>query len=156
MADSLTEVRRELAESTDGENPSAEELRKLFNRIRTIAVVGLSRFPEKPARRVPSYLAAKGYEVIPVNPNAERILGKAAYSTLTDVPAPVDLVLVFRPSDEAGRFVDEAVARPDQPAIWLQSGIRADEEIAAARAAGRLAVQDLCAFRVHRALFQEA
>lgn len=156
MADTLTEVRRELAESTDPENPSAEELRGLFNRVRRIAVVGLSRFPEKPARRVPSYLAAKGYEVIPVNPNADRILGKSAYEVLADVPEPVDLVIVFRPSDQAGRFVEEAIARPDQPAIWLQSGIRADAEIGAARAAGRLAVQDLCAFRVHRALFQRA
>jgi predicted CoA-binding protein len=156
MADTLTEVRRELTESTDPENPSAEELRRLFSRIRRIAVIGLSRFPEKPARRVPSYLAAKGYEVIPVNPNADRILGKAAYGVLADVPEPVDLVIVFRPSDEAGRFVEEAVARPDQPAIWLQSGIRADDEIAAARAAGRLAVQDLCAFRVHRALSRGA
>lgn len=156
MVDTLTEVRRELADSTDPENPSAEELRGLFSRVRTIAVVGLSRSPEKPARRVPSYLAAKGYDVIPVNPNADRILGKTAYDRLADVPEPVDLVIVFRPSDQAGPFVEEAVARPDQPAIWLQSGIRADDEIDAARAAGRVAVQDLCAFRVHRALFQGA
>lgn len=150
--DTLTAVRRELAESADPGNPSAEQLRELFSRVRRIAVVGLSRHPEKAARRVPSYLAAKGYDVIPVNPNAERILGKASYDELSQVPEPVDLVIVFRPSHLAGPFVAEAAARPDRPAIWLQSGIRADEEIAAARAAGLTAVQDLCAFRVHRAL----
>lgn len=151
--DTLTAVRRELAESSDPDNPTAEELERLLARARRIAVVGLSRHPEKPARRVPSYLAAKGYDVIPVNPNAERILGKKAYDDLSEVPEPIDMVIVFRPTHLAGPFVAQAAARPDRPAIWLQTGIRADEEIAAARAAGLTAVQDLCAFRVHRALF---
>ena len=150
--DTLTEVQRVLAESSDAQNPTAEEMLDLFDEVRHIAVIGLSRDPAKPARRVPSYLAAKGYDVIPVNPNADRILGREAYDTLTDVPFPVDLVIVFRPSDDAGRFVTEAAARPERPAIWLQTGIRADEEIAAARADGLFAVQDLCAFRVHRVL----
>lgn len=151
--DTLTEVRRELAESSDPDNPSAEELRDLFSRIQRIAVIGLSRYPEKAARRVPSFLAAKGYEVIPVNPHAERILGKTAYDRVSDVPEPVDMVIIFRPSHVAGAFVTEAAARPDRPAIWLQSGIRADEEAAAARAAGLTVVQDMCTFRVYRALF---
>lgn len=150
--DSLQQVRALLSSSSDPHNPSAEELRDLFERVRQIAVVGLSRFPEKAARRVPSYLAAKGYDVIPVNPNAQRILGRTAYDRLSDVPEGVDLVVVFRPSEEAGSFVEEAAERSDRPAIWLQDGIRADEEIAAARAAGITAVQDLCTFRIHRAL----
>jgi predicted CoA-binding protein len=145
-------VRHELAQSSDRENPSAEALRDLFGRIEHIAVVGLSRSPEKAARRVPSYLAAKGYDVIPVNPNAERILGRTAHDRLADVEEPVDLVMIFRPSAEAGTFLAEAAARPEHPAIWLQTGIRADQEAAEARAAGLLVIQDLCAFRVHRAL----
>jgi hypothetical protein len=146
-------VKRELQESTDPDNPSAEVLRALFERIQRIAVIGLSRSAEKAARRVPSYLAAKGYDVIPVNPNADRILGKQAYPTLSAVQDPVDLVVIFRPSDQAGPFVAEAAARPERPAIWLQQGIRADPEIRAAREAGLIAVQDMCSYRVHRALF---
>lgn len=151
--DTLTDVKRELQESTDPDNPSAEVLRALFERVQRIAVIGLSRSIEKAARRVPSYLAAKGYDVIPVNPNADRILGKQAYPTLSAVLDPVDLVVIFRPSDQAGPFVAEAAARPERPAIWLQQGIRADPEIRAAREAGLIAVQDMCSYRVHRALF---
>lgn len=153
VVDPLAELRPILERSSDPDNPTAEELRGLFESVRRIAVIGLSRSPEKAARRVPSYLAAKGYEVIPVNPHAHRILGKTAYDALSQIPEPVDLVIIFRPSHLAGPFVAEAAARPERPAIWLQSGIRADEEIAAARAAGLTAVQDLCSFRVHRALF---
>ena len=151
--DTLSEVRHLLDESSDPENPTSEELRELLARTQRIAVIGLSRNVEKTARRVPSYIAAKGYDVIPVNPYADRILGRAAYARLSDVTQPVDLVIVFRPSDQAGRFVTEGARRPERPAIWLQTGIRADKEIAAARADGLLAVQDLCSFRVHRALF---
>jgi uncharacterized protein len=152
MSDSLTELRHLLADSSDPQNPTAEELRDLFDAVRRIAVVGLSRFPEKAARRVPSYLAAKGYDIVPINPNAERILGKPAYDTLRDVPGQLDMVVIFRPSAEAGAHVREAAGRPERPAIWLQEGIRADEEVAAARADGITAVQDLCTFKVHRAL----
>ncbi|HSH75690.1 MAG TPA: CoA-binding protein [Longimicrobiales bacterium] len=150
--DSFPEIERLLRTSSDRGNPTARELHDLLESVRRIAVVGLSRFPEKAARRVPSYMAAKGYDVVPVNPNAERLLGRQAYARLSDVPAAVDLVLVFRPSSEAGAFVAEAMRRPERPAIWLQQGIRADAEIGAARADDIVAVQDLCVFLVHRAL----
>ncbi len=148
----LTELRSLLDASSDPHNPSAEELRDLFAAARRIAVIGLSRFPEKAARRVPSYLAAKGYDIVPINPNAERILGKTVHARLSDVQGELDMVIVFRPSAEAGPHVREAAARPERPVIWLQEGIRADAEVAAARADGILAVQDLCSFKVHRAL----
>jgi predicted CoA-binding protein len=151
--DRLGTLRHLLIESSDHANPSAERVRRLFESIHRIAVVGLSRDPRKAARRVPSYLAAKGYEVIPVNPFADRILGREAVASLEEVDEPVDLVLVFRPSDQAGAVVEAASARPERPAIWLQEGIRADEEAAAARARGRVVVQDLCAYKVHRAIF---
>jgi predicted CoA-binding protein len=150
--DRLTELRRILERSSDRANPSAEALRDLFDTVERIAVVGLSRFPEKAARRVPSYLAAKGYDVVPINPHADRIFGKQVYRRLSDVPGRLDMVVVFRPSQEAGAIVAEAAARTDRPAIWLQQGITAAQEIAAARAGGATAVQDLCAFEVHRAL----
>jgi len=151
--DRLESLRRLLAESSDPANPPPARIRALFERLHRIAVVGLSRDPAKAARRVPSYLAAKGYEVIPVNPHADRILGRKAVATLTEITDHLDMVVVFRPSDQAGAIVREAAARPGRPAIWLQEGIRADAEAAEARAKGLLVVQDLCTYKVHRALY---
>lgn len=141
-----------LEESSDPHNPGADEIHDLVRRTLTIAVVGLSRDPSKPARRIPSYLAAKGAEIIPVNPQADRILGKPARKSLQEVTEPVDMVLVFRPSEQAGKVVRAAAARPDRPIIWLQEGIRNDEAAAEARSQGLSVVQDLCIYKVHRAL----
>ena len=121
--DSLKEIRRVLQESSDPDNPTAERLAALLSDVQHVAVVGLSRHLEKPARRIPSYLAAKGLDVIPVNPHAKRLLGRESYPSLGEVPEPVDLVLVFRPSEAAGEFVDAAMSRPDEPAIWLNRDI---------------------------------
>jgi len=95
--DQLQELRLVLEASDDADNPGARELRDLMERVERIGVIGLSRFPEKPARRVPSYLAAKGYEIVPINPNADRILGQDVYERLSDVPDELDMVMVFRP-----------------------------------------------------------
>src|SRR5688572_11733918 len=122
-----------LSASSDKENPGPEDLRELMGRARRIAVIGMSRFPEKPARRVPAYLAAHGHDVVPVNPKADRLMGRQAYATLSEVPGDVDMVMVYRPSDQAGAFVRQALARPERPAIWLSEGIRADAEISEAR-----------------------
>lgn len=139
-------------ESSDPANPGPDELHDIVRRTFTIAVVGISRDPAKPARRVPSYLAAKGATILPVNPNATRILGREARDSLAEVTEPVDLVLLFRPSDQVGPFIREAAARPEKPVIWLQEGIRDDQATGAARAAGLTVIQDLCLFKVHRAL----
>ncbi len=137
--------------SSDPDNPSAAELLDIMRSVRTIAVVGMSRDPDKAARRVPSYLAARGYDILPVNPSAHRILGRPARATLAEVEEPVDMVVIFRPSGEAGAQLAAAAARPERPVVWLQEDIRADDEAAAARARGLRVVQDMCAFRVHRA-----
>ena len=117
-------------------------MKALMERVRTIAVVGISRNPEKPARRVPSYLAAKGYEIIPVNPFVDEIFGKQAKDSLEEVEEPVDMVLIFRPSEEAAKIAEAAMKRDERPAIWLQKEIRADEMAAIARGLGFTVVQD--------------
>ncbi|MDE3006535.1 MAG: CoA-binding protein [Gemmatimonadota bacterium] len=150
--DELAQLRHVLGTSSDADNPSAEAIVQLLDDVQRIAVVGLSRNLEKEARRVPSYLAAKGYDVIPVNPYAERLLGRVSYSDLASIPDTVDLVLIFRPSEEAGSFVEAAMARAEQPAIWLQTGIQSPAAVEVARRDGRVVVQDLCIFRVHRTL----
>jgi predicted CoA-binding protein len=138
--------------SSDPKNPGPDEILDILRRASRVAVVGMSRDPEKAARRVPSYLAANGFDVIPVNPYATRILGKPVRPTLADVTEPVHIVILFRPSDQVGPFIVTAAARPERPVIWLQEGIRADEEAAMARAAGLTVIQDLCIFKVHRLL----
>lgn len=153
--DATSQLQRILDESADRDNPGPEEIGEIMRSVRTIAVVGISRDPEKAARRVPSYLAAKGYDVIPVNPFVDRILGKEAKDTLMEVTAPVDMVLVFRPSEEAARIAEVAMAREEKPVIWLQEGIRADDVAVRARAEGMKVVQDLCAYKVHKILFPE-
>jgi predicted CoA-binding protein len=143
---------RVLEESSDPENPGPDEILEILQRTSRVAVVGMSRDPGKPARRIPSYLAAHGWDVIPVNPHANRILGKAARPNLAQVDEEVDMVILFRPSDEVGPFIEEAAARPERPVIWLQEGIRSDPEARSARGQGIMVVQDLCIFKVHRLL----
>ena len=150
--DGLVELQNLLDESGDRDNPNPEELKELMESVRSIAVVGISRNPEKPARRVPAYLASKGYDVIPVNPFVDEILGKKARDSLKDVSEPVDMVLVFRPAEEAAKIAEAAMGRDERPAIWLQKGIRADEVASIARGLGFTVVQDLCTYEVHRAL----
>jgi predicted CoA-binding protein len=148
----LNELQQLLDESDDPNNPGPEELKALMEAVRTIAVVGISRNPEKPARRVPSYLAAKGYEIIPVNPFVDEIFGKPALDSLEEVTEPIDMVVVFRPSAEAAMVAEAAMKRPERPAIWLQKEIRADEVARSAREQGITVVQDMCTYEVHKAL----
>lgn len=145
-------LERLLEQAGDPENPGPAELHAIVRRTFVIGVVGISRDATKDARRVPSYLAAKGAEIVPVNPNAVRIFGRPARADLDEVERELDMVLLFRPSEVVGDFVRQAAARPEAPVIWLQEGIRDDEAAAEARAMGRTVVQNICIFRVHRAL----
>lgn len=118
----------------------------------TIAVVGCSRSPGKPAHDVPSYLNDHGYEVIPVNPHATTIFGRQAVPTLDAIDGHVDLVNVFRPSDEVGGIVDATLELGGVETIWLQLGIRDDEAIERAEAAGLTVIADRCIRTEHRRL----
>ena len=144
-----------LDESADRHNPDADGMKRLLDSVKTIAVVGISRNPEKPARKVPAYLAAAGYEIVPVNPFVDEIFGKQAADSLDEVTRPLDMVLVFRPSAEAAEVAENALARTEQPAIWLQKEIQADEVAAKARGQGVTMVQDLCAYEIHKAIFPD-
>lgn len=110
----------------------------------TIAVVGCSATPGKEAHEIPRYMQSHGYEIIPVNPYADEVLGRAAYDSLSEVEEEIDIVDVFRPSDEVAGIVDEAIEREDVQIIWTQLGIRDDEAAAKAEEAGKRVVQDKC------------
>lgn len=127
------------------------ELRSILEH-RTVAVVGCSATPGKDAHEIPTYLQSQGYEIVPVNPTADEVLGRQAYDSLTDVEEEIDIVDVFRPSEEVAGIVDEALGRDDVDVIWLQLGIHDDEAVARAEAAGRSVVQDRCMKPEHQRL----
>lgn len=130
---------------------SDAELREILD-LETVAVVGCSTTPGKAAHDIPHYLQSVGYEVIPVNPYADEVLGKEAYDSLTDVEEPIDIVDVFRPSEEVSDIVNQALAREDVQVIWLQLGIHDDDAVARAEADGRRVVQDRCMKPTHQRL----
>ncbi len=109
----------------------------------TIAVVGASRHPEKTAYQVPLQILRHGWRVIPVNPYADAIWGEKCYHSLAEIPEPVDLVNVFRPSADTPPVAREAVAIGAK-ALWLQQDIVSAESRAIAEAAGLDYVEDQC------------
>jgi uncharacterized protein len=122
---------------------SARDARTILAESRTLAVVGLSTAPRKMAHAIPADLQDAGYRVIPVHPSATEILGEQAYRTLAEVPEPIDLVVVFRPSDEAPQVAREAVEAGAR-ALWLQQGIVSAEARSIAEDAGLDYVENRC------------
>ncbi len=107
----------------------------------TIAVVGLSPDPGRPSNRVAQYLIRAGYRVIPVNPMVKEVLGMVSYPSLTAVPEPVDMVDVFRRSEEALPIIEDAI-KIKAKAVWLQEGVFSEEGAKRAKAAGLLFTED--------------
>jgi len=125
-----------------------DTIRRILTDARTIAVVGWSPKPDRPSHGVAAFLARRGYRVIPVNPGqaGQEALGATVRASLAEVAekdGPVDMVDVFRRSEEAGAVVDEAIAIGAK-AVWLQLGVTDDAALARARAAGLRTVQNRC------------
>jgi predicted CoA-binding protein len=125
-----------------------EVIKRILDECKTIAVVGLSSDPIRPSYGVSRYMQQRGYRIIPVNPNETEILGEKAYPNLAEVPEKVDLVDIFRRSDEAGAHVDEAI-QAGARAVWMQEEVI--DEAAASRAldAGLWVVMDRCILKEH-------
>jgi uncharacterized protein len=109
----------------------------------TITVVGASNAPDKPAHYVPVHMREHGWRIVPVNPRGGTVLGESAYPRLADVPKPVGLVNVFRPSDQTPEIARQAVAA-GATALWLQLHIASDEARRIAEDAGLLYVENRC------------
>src|SRR5207248_6313772 len=124
---------------------SDAQIRAILERVRTIAMVGASSNWNRPSYFVMKYLQGKGYRVIPVNPGiaGQQLLGETVYASLRDIPEPVDMVDVFRPSAETPAVVEDAIAM-GAPVVWMQLGIRNDEAAAAAERAGMEIVMNRC------------
>ena len=117
---------------------------------RIIAVVGLSSNPARPSFGVASYMQAQGYRVLPVNPNETTVLGEPSFPSLAAVPGAIDLVNIFRKSEEVLPIVDEAIARGAK-AIWMQEGVVNEAAAHRAEQAGLLVVMDRCWLKEHAA-----
>ena len=104
------------------DNHSDNEIRKMYN-FKNIAVVGMSRDPVKAAHFVPKYMIERGYNIIPINPSANEILGKRTYAKVSDIKPQVDIIDVFRPSEDVYSVVEDSVKKPSVKVIWLQEGI---------------------------------
>lgn len=134
---------------------SRDDIEALLRDSRTIAVVGLSPKPQRESFGVSRYLQAQGYCIIPVNPNAQVVLGEKAFATLTEAARhnKIDLVNCFRKSEDIPPVADEAITIGAR-GLWLQMGIAHDAAAAKARAAGLRVVQDSCIKIEHRRWLQ--
>jgi predicted CoA-binding protein len=132
------------------------EIIDLLQNIKNIAVLGIKMEPYQPAFYVPEYMLRAGFEIIPVPvyyPDATEILGAKVYRQVADIPGDVDLVNVFRRSNDVPKHVADIVAKKPK-AVWMQSGIRHDEAARELAENGIKVVQDACLMVEHRALMR--
>ena len=132
-----------------------DQMRRILESAKTIAVVGMSSRPERPSNSVPAYLQAHGYRIIPVNPNLDQALGEQAYPDLLSVPEPVDVVEIFRRSEDVRPIVEQAI-QAGAKVIWMQEGIVNEEAADLARRAGLDVVMDACMRATHKRLLGQA
>ncbi len=124
---------------------------KILLEAKTIVVVGLSKDPAKESHSVARYLQEHGYKILPVNPTADEILGEKVFHSLSEIKQPVDIVDVFRPSEECGQVVREALLLKPK-LVWLQFGIKNEKAKEVAQKAGVVFVQDKCTRIEHKRL----
>jgi predicted CoA-binding protein len=124
-------------------------LRRIYAETKTIAVVGASSDPAKPGHRIPAYLQAQGYRILPVNPNGGELFGERVFSSLDEIREPVDVVDVFRPAQETPGIARQAVAIGAR-VLWLQAGIESEEARGIAEAGGLAVVMNRCMGATHR------
>ena len=134
-------------------NPPESEIKDWLSKYKTVAVIGMSKNPEKDAYQIPEYLMSKGYRVIPINPSADQILGEKAYKKLSEVPFQVDIVDVFRPSEEIPNYVDEVIQKKPK-VFWLQLGIENEGAENRISESGIKVVSNRCIMQEHRRLFR--
>ncbi len=130
----------------------APDKKTILEQVKVLAVVGLSRRESRPGYYVPAYMHAAGYRIIPVNPYLEEALGEKAYPDLVSIPEPVDMVVIFRRSEDVPPVVDDAI-EIGAKVVWMQLGIINEEAAAKATAAGLQVVMNSCIKIDHQRLF---
>jgi predicted CoA-binding protein len=141
-----------------------DDLREIFTKYKTVAVVGISRDPAKDSHRVAEYLQSHGFKIVPVNPTAKEILGEKSHRDLLEIPVEIlktiDIVDIFRPAPDVLPIVEQAVElkeRFDRPyVVWMQLGIVNEQAAEAAREVGITVVMNRCMMQEHKRLFPDA
>ena len=134
----------EIDEHTD------DQIREILS-LNKVAVIGMSKNSSKAAHYVPKYLSDNGYDVIPVNPSSDEILGKKCHGSVLDIDEQIDIVDVFRPSDQVLPFVKDAIKKKPK-VIWLQEGIHNSEAEALAKSHGIKIIFNRCMLAEHQRL----
>ena len=134
-------------------NSNRDEMKRYFEECKTIAVIGCSPKPEKASNRVAKYLLEVGYDIIPVYPKEEKILGQKVYNSLADIDRPVDMVVVFRKPAVVSAVADVCIKRGDIKVLWTQLEIINNEAAEKAKDNGISVVQNHCAMVEHKAIF---
>jgi predicted CoA-binding protein len=129
-----------------------EELKSIFDEVKTIAIPGLSPKEDKPSHRVAKYLQSQGFKIIPIYPKGDTILGERVYRSLSDVEERVDMVDMFRKAEVADEMVDIIKKRGDVKVLWLQEGIVNNRAAKRAQDLGLKVVQNRCTMVEHKRL----
>jgi len=135
-------------------NSNLEEMKKYFEDTKTIAVIGCSPNETKDSHKVAKYLLEAGYDMIPVYPKEDTILGQKVYRSLEEIDKPVDMVVVFRKPAVVDAIADACIKRGDVKVLWTQIGIVNNEAAQKAKDAGINVVQNYCAMVEHREIFK--
>lgn len=141
------------AEGIPPDGLTDDEIRRILTKFNVVAVVGMSRNKSKPSYRVPVYLLKKGFRVVPVTPSGHEVAGIRSYKSLLEIPFDVDIVDVFRPSEEAPDIAEQSVVKGVK-VIWLQEGIYHPDAVEIAREAGVKIVWNRCMLKEYRRLVE--
>ncbi len=133
-------------------NSNKEEIKEIFDSVKTIAVLGLSPDPSKASHRVAKYLQEAGYKIVPVYPKGDEILGEKVYRSLKEIPFEVDMVDIFRKPAAFDAIADACIERGDVKVFWGQLGLVNNAAAEKAKNAGMKVVQNLCAMVAHKEL----
>ena len=135
----------------DQDSHTDEQIEQILS-FKKIAVIGMSKNPSKAAHYVPKYLSENGYDIVPVNPTTDEILNKKCYSSISEITEQIDVVEIFRPSDQVFPFVQKAIKKRPK-VIWLQEGIHNSQAEELARKEGIDIVFNRCMLAEHQRLF---
>ena len=135
----------------DRDSHTDEQIQQILS-YKKVAVIGMSKNSSKAAHYVPKYLSENGFDIVPVNPTTDEILNKKCYSSISEIPEQIDIVEIFRPSDQVLPFVQKAIKKRPK-VIWLQEGIHNSQAEELARNEGIDVVFNRCMLAEHQRLF---
>jgi predicted CoA-binding protein len=135
--------------------PPTDRIKEILQNLNVIAIVGLSDNKERYSYRVGSFLKSRGYEVIPVNPKYETVLGLKSYPSLLDIPNKIDIVDIFRKPEAVGPIVDDAI-KIGANVVWMQEGVINESAAQKAKEAGLEVVMDRCIYKEYSRIFSES